>query len=203
MHLVKFIAAFAAAAVLTGCAHPLVIAPDMARLEAPAKATRHKTVVGYYISDEQRSQEVVSPGGGGDKVSYFPYRDMDLGLFKVLGNCFADVVRLKSRDDAAAIGRHKVAYILTPQLKTDSSSPSPFTWPPTQSTVDLSASITDSLGKPVMTKTVQGVGRAEFDEFKTDYALSGKRAMQDALQKLQQSLYEARELDSQTGPQSH
>lgn len=39
-----------------------------------------------------------------------------------------------------------------------------------------------------MTKTVQGVGRAEFDEFKTDYALSGKRAMQDALQKLQQLL---------------
>lgn len=195
MHLIKFIAAFAAAAILTGCAHPLVIAPDTAKLEAPAKAAKHKAVVGYYISDEQRTQEVVSPGGGGDKVSYFPYRDMDLGMFKILGNCFADVVRLKTRNDVAAVSEHKIAYIVTPQLNTDSSSPSPFTWPPTQFTVDLSASITDSMGKPVMTKTLQGVGRAEFDEFKTDYALSGKRAMQDALQKLQQLLSEAKELD--------
>lgn len=196
MHLVKFIAAFATAAILAGCAHPLVIAPDTTKLEAPAKTPKHKAVVGYYISDEQRAQEFVSPGGGGDKVSYFPYRDMDLGLFKILGNCFADVVRLKARNDAAAVSEHKIAYIVTPQLKTDSSSPSPFTWPPTEFKVDLSASITDSLGKPVMTKTAQGVGRAELDEFKTDYALSGKKAMQDALQKLQQLLLEARELDN-------
>lgn len=141
MHPIKFIAAFAAAAILTGCAHSLVIAPNTAKLEALGT----QGSVGYYISEEQRTQEVISPGGGGDKVSYFPYRDVDMGMFKIIGNCFADVVRLKSRNAAAAVSEHKIAYIVTPQLKTDSSSPSPFTWPPTQFTVDLSASITDKL----------------------------------------------------------
>jgi hypothetical protein len=27
----------------------------------------------YYISDEDRAREVTTPGGGGDKVRYFPY----------------------------------------------------------------------------------------------------------------------------------
>jgi hypothetical protein len=102
------------------------------------------------------------------------------------------VVRLKSPTDAAAISQHKVGYILTPQVTTNSQSPSPFTWPPTQFTVDLSANITDTVGKPIATKTVQGIGRAEFDEFKSDFGLSGKRAMQDALQKLQELLSDAK-----------
>jgi hypothetical protein len=194
MHIHKFAGALAAATVLAGCAHPLVVTPDVAELEAPSKAVPHKTVVGYYISEEQRAMEVITPGGGGDRISYFPYRDMEVGLYKVLGNCFSDVVRLKSANDVTAIGQHNVGYILTPQLKTDSSSPSPLSWLPTQFTVDLSAAITDSVGKPVATKTGQGIGRAEFDEFKMDYALSGKRAMQDALQKFQQLLSDAEEL---------
>jgi hypothetical protein len=114
---------------------------------------------------------------------------MEAGFYKVLGNCFADVVRLKLSGDEAAFSQHKVGYIITPQLKTDSSSPSPFTWPPTRFTVDLSANITDSAGK-----TVQGVDHAEFDEFKMEYSLSGRRAMEDALQKLQQLLSDAKEL---------
>lgn len=194
MHPIKSMAAIAAALILSACAHPLVISPDITKLEAPAKARPHKAVAGYYISDEQRAQEVTTPGGGGDKVAYFPYRDLDSGLFRILGNCFADVIRLKAPNDADALHQHRIAYIVTPQIKTDSSSPSAFTWPPTRFTVDLSASIADSDGKPVATKSVQGVGQAEFDEFKTDYALSGKRAMQDALQKLQQLLLDAGEL---------
>lgn len=190
----KFAGALVAAAFLAGCAHPIVITPDVARLDAPSKAVPHKAVVGYYISEEQRALEVITPGGGGDKVSYFPYRDMEVGLYKVLGNCFSDVVRLKSANDAAAVGQHNVGYIIMPQLKTDSSSPSPLTWPPTKFKVELSAGITDSGGKLVATKTVEGTGQAEFDEFKMDYALSGKRALQDALQKLQQLLVDAKEL---------
>jgi hypothetical protein len=37
-------------------------------------------VVGYYISEEQRAQEVITPGGGGDRVSYFSYRDRETAL---------------------------------------------------------------------------------------------------------------------------
>jgi hypothetical protein len=64
MHLNRFVATFAVAAILTGCAHPLVITPDVAKLEAPAKTVPHKAVVGYYLSEEQRAQEVITPGGG-------------------------------------------------------------------------------------------------------------------------------------------
>ena len=196
MYFTKFAAVLVTATTLVGCAHPIVVSPDIAKLESTNKVAPHKAVVGYYISDEQRAREVITPGGGGDRVSYFPYRDMETGLYKVLGNSFADVVRLKSPTDAAVISQNKVGYIITPQVTTNSQSPSPFTWPPTQFTVDLSANITDSVGKPIATKTVQGIGRAEFDEFKSDFGLSGKRAMQDALQKLQELLSDARTLSN-------
>ena len=196
MYFSKFATVLVTATTLVGCAHPIVVSPDVAKLEMTNKAAPHKAVVGYYISDEQRAREVITPGGGGDRVSYFPYRDMETGLYKVLGNSFVDVVRLKSPTDAAAVSQNKVGYIITPQVTTNSQSPSPFTWPPTQFTVDLSANITDSVGKPIATKTVQGIGRAEFDEFKSDFGLSGKRAMQDALQKLQELLSDAKALSN-------
>jgi hypothetical protein len=196
MYFTKVATIFATATALVGCAHPIVVSPDVAKLETTAKVAPHKAVVGYFISDEQRAREVITPGGGGDRVSYFPYRDMETGLYKVLGNSFTDVVRLKSPTDTVAITQNNVGYIITPQVTTNSQSPSPFTWPPTQFTVDLSANITDNIGKPIVTKTVQGVGRAEFEEFKSDFGLSGKRAMQDALQKLQELLSDAKALSN-------
>lgn len=191
----KLSAAFLTAAILAGCAHPIVVSADITKIEATAKTVPHKAVVGYYISDEQRGLQVITAGGGGDRVSYFPYRDMEAGFYKVLGNSFADVIRLKIPADTSAISQYKVKYIITPQVSTSSQSPSPFTWPPTQFTFDLSASITDTAGKPIVTKAVQGIGHAEFDEFKSNFGLSGKRALQDALQKLQQLLLDAAELD--------
>ncbi|RJF96335.1 hypothetical protein D3871_21030 [Noviherbaspirillum saxi] len=146
------------------------------------------------MSEDVRTKEVTTPGGGGDKVSYQPYRDMETAFYKMLTNVFGSVTKLKTAKDAEAISRNNVSYIITPEIVTNSSSPSPFTWPPTKFNVDLTCQITDALGNPVLTKSVSGEGNAEFSEFKSDFSLSGKRASQDALLKMQRVLLEAAEL---------
>ena len=54
--------------------------------------------------------------------------------------------------------------------------------------------MTDLSGKLVSTATVNGQGLAEFDEFKHDFPLSGKRAALDALLKMQDALLQSKEL---------
>ena len=183
-----------AAVVLTGCAHPIVISPDVAKIERQAGTQPIAKNVGYYIPADKREMAVTTPGGGGDSVSYHPYRDLETALYRMLSNVFTDVTVLKAPNDAEEIGKRGVSYVITPTITTSSSSPSPFTWPPTYFGVALTCTVTDGAGKPVVTKTAMGEGRAEFDEFKSDLPLAGKRAAQDALLKMQGILLQAPEL---------
>lgn len=185
MNIKSLFSVIAVTASLIGCAHPLVISPDLAKIERAPAAQPIKKNVGYYIPDELRELEVTTPGGGGDKVSYKPYRDLEVGLFKMLGNVFENVHKLKGTADTAAIKSNGIAYVITPKLLTNSSSPSAFTWPPTKFTVDLTCNIADASGNPVVSPTVQGEGKAEFEEFKSNFSLSAIRASEDALKKMQ------------------
>ncbi|MBI1889306.1 MAG: hypothetical protein HYS18_01530 [Burkholderiales bacterium] len=194
MNIAKLLSSIAIVSALVGCAHPITINPDMSKIEPSAGAQPIKKNVAYYIADDVRTKEVVTPGGGGDRVSYQPYRDIETAFYKMLTNVFGNVVKLKSPKDAEAISKNNVAYVITPQLVTDSSSPSPFTWPPTKFKVDLTCSIADAAGNPILSKQVSGAGEAEFDEFKADFSLSARRASQDALLKMQQALSDAQEL---------
>jgi len=194
MRMIKFLASLAAFAALAGCAHPIVVSPDIARIERDAASQPIKKDVAYYIADDVRNREVITPGGGGDKVSYVPYRDIETAFYKMLTNVFGNVTKLKSPTDADAIKKNNIAYVITPTMVTNSSSPSPFTWPPTQFYVELSCDVTDASGKRVMFTKVLGEGKAEFDEFKSDFSLSGKRGTQDALLKMQRALLDAPEL---------
>ena len=63
-------------AVLAGCAHPISLSPDLARVTS-ATATKIDKKAGLSLADADRSREVTTPGGGGDKLSYFPYRDLE------------------------------------------------------------------------------------------------------------------------------
>lgn len=182
------------AATLIGCAHPIVMSPDIGKIEATKNAQPIKKNVAYYIAEDVRTKEVITPGGGGDKVSYQPYRDIETAFYKMLTNVFDNVTKLKTPNDAEAISKNKIDYVITPQLVTDSSSPSPFTWPPTKFSVDLTCNITDAAGKAVTTKKVSGNGQAEFSEFKADFSMSAKRASEDALLKMQQALSDTVEL---------
>lgn len=194
MRIIKLVCSMFAAAVLVGCAHPIVITPDISRIERDSSAQPIKKGVAYYIAEDVRTREVTTPGGGGDNVSYVPYRDIETGFYKMLTNVFGSVTKLKSPADAQAIKANNVAYIVTPTITTNSSSPSPFTWPPTQFYVELTCDVADASGKKIWGTKVMGEGKAEFEEFKSDFSLSGKRGSQDALLKMQRAMLDAPEL---------
>lgn len=85
-------------AVLAGCAaHPITITPDLAAVSASG-VTPIKKNVGYYMAPEDRARQFTTAGGGGDKISHYPYRDLDAGIYKVLSNVFQNVSILKSGD---------------------------------------------------------------------------------------------------------
>ena len=185
--LLSLLSLFAAFAVLGGCAHTIVITPDAAKLGAPAaKLSANK--VGYFISDEERNRKVITPGGGGDKVEYAPYKELEAGIYRVLNNVFSSVDQLKSENDPAFIAEKKINFVMRPKITTNSSSSSPFTWPPTAFDVIIEIKATDNSGKVIWQDTVIGKGNAEFSEFKSDFALSAKRAGEAALIELQKKL---------------
>ncbi len=173
---------------LIGCAHPITLSPDPASVDRKDIGTKIAKNVGYYISAEDRVKEVTTPGGGGDKVSYSPYRDLEPGLFKVLSNSFKEVHVLKAPDDKSTIASKNIAFVIIPKIETTSSSSSAFTWPPTEFTVSLDCRALSPTGQVVWQTTAKGVGKAEFSEFKSDFSLSGRRASQNALIELQKQI---------------
>lgn len=170
------------AAVLAACAHSVSLAPDTAVLAGQGKGRIDRSAA-LVMPAELLTREVTSPGGGGDKVNYLPYRDLETGLYVALGEVFARVTKVSGPNDpkVAADGVH---WLVTPTIGTTSYSPSLLTWPPTIFTVEITCAITDPQGKSVAEVRSKGEGRAEFDEFKSNFSLSAKRASEDALKKL-------------------
>lgn len=176
---------------LFGCAHPITMNPDLAVVAAPAGATPIAKKVGYHMPDALRAVEVTTPGGGGDKVRYFPYRDIEPGFYKALSEAFTSVSKVQNPKDAAALQADGIVLLITPEVTTTSYSDSAFTWPPTQFTVRLVCAIADANGKPVETIRVSGEGAATFAEFKSNFSLAAVRASNDALGKLIKALGES------------
>lgn len=179
-------ASAAVVALVTGCAHPISVAPDLNQV--PQAASKINKTAAYYVSAEDMAKEVETPGGGGDKVKYAPYRDLDSGLYKAFSQVFDNVVKLKSPQDAAAIAAQGVSLVIKPTITTTSSSDSVLTWPPTQFGVDILCTVTDASGKELMRTHSSGQGAATFSEFVGDYSLAAKRASQEALAKLVRDL---------------
>lgn len=179
----KLVLALLVSVYMAGCAHPMNIKPDIQALE-PVSGRIQKNV-GLYISPADRSLEVTTPGGGGDKVRYHPYADMETGLFKALGNVFANVTVMNSLTDANAIAQHSLNYIVVPTISTSSSSSGIFTWMATDFTVQVTCKVSDNQGREVATVSSSGVGKAESAELRSDFSAAGERASKDALQKLE------------------
>lgn len=178
---------------LTSCARNIVISPNIAKIERSSESqTRIKKNVGYYISDESTKLKVITPGGGGDSVTYSPYSDIETAYYKMLTNVFERVHKLKTPSDVNAIKDENLSYIITPKLVTNSSSSSILTWPPTRFTVDLTCEIRDVTGKLIENTRVVGEGQAEFRDLLADHAIAGKRATEDALLKMQSALFDVR-----------
>ncbi|MEI7815980.1 MAG: hypothetical protein WCI45_02200 [Desulfuromonadales bacterium] len=167
---------------------------DVSKLEPPASGQIIPKSVGYYFV-ESRDKIVETAGGGGDKVKYSPYKDIEGGFFKILSNTFKSAISITSEKDSV-IGKSDLGYIMAVEVSTNSSSPSLFTWPPTVFGINLTANISDVTGKPVTRLLVFGEGRGEFDEFKGNHSLAANRASIDVLKKMQTALLNTPELRS-------
>lgn len=181
-------ALLALAGFVTGCAHPISLNSDLNQVKSTG-ATKVSKKVGYVMTDDNRKLEVTTPGGGGDKVTYLPYRDLEAGIHKGLTEVFTEVVRLTGPNDPK-IQAANLNYVITPQITTNSSSSSAFTWPPTLFTIELTCKVTDGKGVEVTQVKAKGEGRAEFSEFKSDFSLSAKRASEQVLNNFVKALSE-------------
>ncbi|MDO9569945.1 MAG: hypothetical protein Q7J58_11260 [Hydrogenophaga sp.] len=172
--------------IASGCAHPISLMGNTDALIGAGKV-KLDHAVGLAISEEDRKREVITPGGGGDKVSYLPYRDLETGIYIALSESFTKVVRVSGQQDPK-VKSEGLRFVITPQINTTSYSPSIVTWPPTIFTIELVCKVTDGEGRLVTELRAMGEGRAEFDEFKSDFSLSAKRAADEALGKLLRSV---------------
>ena len=192
MTMIRAVLATFALGILTGCAHPILITPELQSLDRTQVKPIDKKV-GYYISQADRDLKVTTPGGGGDKVAYYPYKELEPALQKVLNNVFQGIERVQSPNDAAYLKQHGISYVFVPTIKTDSSSSGMLTWMPTKFTVDLTCKAYDDAGAQIWTHQFSGTGEAVFSELKSDFSLAAKRASQKAFQELQGAVNNAAE----------
>lgn len=167
--------------VLVGCAHPISI-------EAKAVPSRevqwspHKAA--YVMTEADRQKQVTTQGGGGDKISYYPYRDFERALRATLATVYTDVSVVASATDAAAIRQAGASFVYRPEISTTSSSPSPFTWPPTKFSISVVVEVLDPQAAELARLRVTGNGSAEWEEFRGEFGLAGRRAVEDAARAL-------------------
>ena len=174
------------ALLVTGCAHQIEINPDMANINHAEN--KSEKIVGYYISDENKKKNVTSPGGGGDKITYLPYSDLESAFYTALSSKYKDVYSVKSLDESDFINEKGISLIFVPEIETNSSSDSLMTWPATDFSIKLTCKAINANGELVWEKTVESAGHAEFDEFKSDFSLSARRASEQAINLLVEEL---------------
>ncbi|TDR79941.1 hypothetical protein [Paludibacterium purpuratum] len=170
------------AGLLTGCAHPIMISPSNAM--HPQSANPIGKNVAYVMSDADRSKEVITPGGGGDKISYYPYRDLEKAIRDALHVAYKDVTVVDKQGNLEVLKAHQVSYVFVPEITTTSESPSLFTWPPTKFRIEMAVNVFDGAGQLVTQIRTVGSGSAEFSEFKSNFGLAGNRAADDLEAKL-------------------
>lgn len=171
---------------IAACAHPITITPNKTpeRIETSLSAKK----VAYVISETDRNKQVTTSGGGGDKVTYYPYRDVEKAIRDALRAVYSEVIAIQSASDTKIIVDNNISLIYTPEITTTSSSDSVFTWPPTYFRVELNCNVNESNGKELTKLKVTGSGNAEFSEFKINTGLAGSRATSDLSEKLRQEI---------------
>lgn len=170
------------AGVLAGCAHPIVITPTVALNRQPDMVIKKN--VAYVMTDADREKQVTTPGGGGDKISYYPYRDLEKAIREALRVAYKDVTVIENQGNIEVLKARNVAYVFVPEITTSSDSPSLFTWPPTRFRIEMNANVFDAKGNFITRVRVVGSGNAEFSEFKSNFGLAGARAADDLSAKL-------------------
>jgi hypothetical protein len=170
---------------LGACAHNIVITPETKALPVSQAVIDRK--VGYYIASADYDAQVTTPGGGGDKVTYKPYRELEPALERVLFNTFSQVQRVSSLD-AEVLKRDGVTLVFEPKYKTDSSSGNVLTWMPNHFVVELTCSAYDQQGQKIWSGQYKGIGDSDFSETKHDFSAAAEKASLDAFRQLETAL---------------
>ncbi len=124
-------------------------------------------------------------------MTYTPYKDAEAALNTILSRNFRRVYSLPSMGDEAFITEKGIRFIFQTVIQTKSSSTSILTWPATDFTFELTCTAVDTGGSEVWSKTVTGTGHADFSEWKQDFGLSGRSAVEDAYLKMMQEIANA------------
>jgi hypothetical protein len=183
------------AVLLAGCAHGITIAPNLNNLPRITGAAPIQKKVGYFIAEADRGKTVTTPAGGGDKVSYPLYANLEPGFYRTLSNVFAGVSVLKDPKDARYLSDNAIAIVFTPQFTSNSSSRNAFFWPPTDFSVTINCTASDPQGRTIWETSVTGTN--DLTSVSTvihDFGVTGRSAAESALQKLQTALEQAAEL---------
>lgn len=182
----RAISIFVLIPLISACAHPITINPIKTPDRIETKLSPKKAA--YVMTESDRNKQVTSSGGGGDKLTYYPYRDSEKAIRDALRSVYTDVIAITSSSDFGSIKENNISVIYTPVISTVSSSESAFTWPPTYFRVELTCNVNDVNGKDLSILKVTGSGNAEFSEFKINTGLAGSRASSDLSEKLRQEI---------------
>lgn len=190
MRLLRTTLLILAVMVITSCAHSIRISPDMNAIRGEV-SNKSDITVGYYITEMQLATEITSSGGGGDEVTYFPYKDTEVALRSILSEKFSRVYSLKSQSSDALMAEKDIRFVFTPDIKTESSSDSIFTWPPTNFSIELNCKAYSPQGEMVWSKTVTGEGAAEFSDFGSNPGMAAQRASEQAFGRMRDEIHSA------------
>jgi len=158
---------------ISACAHPITINPVKTPERVETKLSPQRAA--YVMTEDDRNKQVTTSGGGGDKITYYPYRDSEKAIRDALRSVYTDVVAIKSTSDIESIKENNISVVYTPTILTVSSSDSAFTWPPTYFRIELTCKVNDANGKDLTVLKVSGIGNAEFSEFKINTGLAGSQ----------------------------
>lgn len=185
--LAPFVAALLVGLGYLGYVHPIRMEPNLVAVQFDDSVPVQQKV-GYFISSAARDEMVTTPGGGGEKVCYYPYRDLETGLYEVLSSVFIGASKVRDPKDTYALKKAGITWVVTPEIDTDSSSDTVLAWPPSEFNIRIKLVISDVEGRVVETLHVDGRGRANMLEFDRNHFLSATRAANDVLLELHEAL---------------
>jgi len=171
-----------------GNVHPISMTPNIASIQLGEGLSPVQRKVGYYIAPELRDLMVMTAGGGGESVCYYPYRDLTPGLYNVLSTVFIGATEVADPKDLAALKKAGISLLVIPEISTASSSGHMLVWPPTEFGIKLKLTITDLDGSVLETLHVAGRGHAGLLEFNHNHSLSAVRAANDLMIEMHEAL---------------
>ena len=80
--------------IFTGCTHKISIAPDVTTISGKGNQNKSNFNVAYILSKDKENLYIVTSGGGGDSVGYYPYKETESSFRAVLNNLFNKIYKL-------------------------------------------------------------------------------------------------------------